>query len=263
MTSFNEIWWQILILIIGAYLLGNLSIAFLLARARKKDITKQGSGNPGTLNVYRNFGFLPGLITLLLDLFKGAVPTLVGWLIFKRYDFSPQLDWGIIAMFLAGFFVVLGHDYPALRKFKGGKGVASTLGVYFVATSVLGFWYVGVAVFILGLLYIYFFEWGAIGSLIMMTILPTFAIVYIAVKFQFSYWLLIVMILNGFLCALSFFKHRGNLKKLANGTENRTNLKNIFKKKKDKDKEQSKPVDAIEIKDADNKNFENKKEQSK
>lgn len=237
-TAFSAIWWQLLILVVCSYFLGNLNVAIIVSRARKKDITKEGSGNPGAMNIYRNFGFLPALLTLLLDMVKGLIPALAGWLLFKDLNYTAQLSWGLIAMFIAGFAVVIGHVYPVLRKFKGGKGVASTLGVYFTATSVIGYWYVGLIAFLLGVMYIFFFEWGSVGSLIMTTSLPIFEIVYFSVKYSYSFGLLLIIILNVLFSVLSYWKHRTNLKKLAVGKENRTILRTLFKRKvKNKNKE--------------------------
>ena len=68
------------LLAIGAYLIGNISFAIILSKKKNKDITKMGSGNPGTMNMLRNFGFKTGILTLALDVLKGALPTLVGYL---------------------------------------------------------------------------------------------------------------------------------------------------------------------------------------
>lgn len=228
MEAFKEVWWQFLILIVCSYLLGNLNISLAISRMKKKDITKQDSGNPGAMNMYRNFGFLIGVSILLFDMVKGALPVIAAWLLFKGYS---ELFLGI-TMLSAGLFEVLGHIYPVLQKFKGGKGVASTIGVYFTVAAVLGVWYVPLAVFALAIIYIYFFEWGSVGSLMITTILPIFIIVfYSARSIAFSFELITVGLLNLIFTALSYWKHRTNLKKLANGTEHRTVLKTIFKRK--------------------------------
>jgi len=227
-----DILWQFLIVALVCYIVGNFNVARYFSRINKKDITKQGSGNPGAMNMLRNYGFKLGAITLLLDVLKGAVPVLAAYFIF-RYRAKPadlDLDYGLIAMFVAAITVVLGHVYPVIQRFKGGKGVSCTLGVYFTITSVIGFWYVGLIVFALGALYIILFEWGSIGSLIMTTLLPAFTIIYfvLILKCKMSGYLIFIICVNIVLCLLSYWKHRSNLKKLSMGKESRTSIKKVF-----------------------------------
>ena len=111
-----------------SYFLGNISTARIVAKCKHDDITKHGSGNPGTLNTWRAFGFWPGICTFLLDMIKGLVPTLVAFLTFGYIDGCCAE----IAMYVAGFSVVLGHIFPVVFKFKGGKGIATSIGVFFV-----------------------------------------------------------------------------------------------------------------------------------
>jgi len=196
MAEFKEIWWQFLILIVCSYFLGNLNIALVVSRARKKDITKQGSGNPGAMNMYRNFGFIIGASTMFFDMIKGAVPVIAGWLLFRNHDYTANLNWGEIIMFAAGLSAVLGHVYPVVQKFKGGKGVSSTVGVYFIAAAIIGYWYVPLIVFVMAIAYIYFFEWGSVGSLMMTTFVPIFMIIYYSISYSFSVGLLFIILLN-------------------------------------------------------------------
>ena len=75
-------WWKFLILIVGSYLMGNIFFARIISRLRHYDISKAGSGNPGTMNMVRNLGFSMGLLTLLLDMLKGVIPSICGYLLF-------------------------------------------------------------------------------------------------------------------------------------------------------------------------------------
>ena len=78
-VSFNMLWWQFLLLAIGSYLMGNINFAIIISKLKKSDIRKLGSGNPGTLNMSRNFGLGIGVLTLVLDIVKGALPTFIGY----------------------------------------------------------------------------------------------------------------------------------------------------------------------------------------
>lgn len=250
-----EIFWQFSIMVVVCYFLGNINIARFFSKLRKDDITKKGSGNPGTMNVLRSYGFGLGALTFIFDIVKCAGPVLAVYFMFK--DKSPYsdlnnvlkiLDYGIIAMFITALSVIIGHIYPVLWNFNGGKGVASTLGAFFIITSVLGYWYVGLAIFGAGFLYILLFEWGSVGSLIMTTAFPVFTITYFVITYDMTAWLAFIICANILVCFLSYWKHRTNLTKLKEGRENRTKLlKMILRKYKDH-KEQKNSEEKLEIK---------------
>ena len=80
---FSDLWWSFLLLALGSYLVGNVSFARIIASLKNKDITKLGSGNPGTMNISRHFGIKTGVLNLLLDGLKGAVPALFASIVFK------------------------------------------------------------------------------------------------------------------------------------------------------------------------------------
>lgn len=228
--SFAEIWWQLLILVVCSYLLGSVNFAILLSHSRKKDITESGSGNPGTMNMLRTFGVKLGALTLLLDILKGFLPALVGRLIFGGKVSPGGFDWGYFALYLAGFSAVVGHIFPAFWK-RGGKGVATTMGVF-----LCGWWWVTLLCFVLGVAYIFFFEWGGVGSLIMITAAGTaqtlrfFFDGRLAMPHTAEFWVLCVLV--WLLVVASFIMHRQNLARMACGTENRTKIREmIFKKK--------------------------------
>ena len=116
----------ILALVIG-YLLGSIPFAYLIARLVKGvDIRKVGGGNVGAVNVVREIGFLPGLGVLLADMAKGALAVLIAqWL-------GVHLYW----VFAAGFLAVAGHNWPVWLKFRGGQGLATTMGVLVVFSPI-------------------------------------------------------------------------------------------------------------------------------
>ena len=112
-VSLYNLWWQFLILAIISYLIGNINFAVIISKLKKNDIRKIGSGNPGTLKMSRTFGLKIGLLVLLLDICKGVVPTLLGYLIYNGYYFNQTtLPISLIAKVLCGFFAVLGHVFP-------------------------------------------------------------------------------------------------------------------------------------------------------
>ncbi len=108
-----------------AYLLGSFPSAYVIGRILKRiDIRETGSGNVGGMNIYRAAGFLPGILTVLLDIGKGVLAVLLA----VNWSEEP------LVVFMAGLLVVLGHNYSVFLRFKGGKGLATGLGV-FIALS--------------------------------------------------------------------------------------------------------------------------------
>jgi glycerol-3-phosphate acyltransferase PlsY len=117
----------IVLALVLAYLLGSIPFAYLAGRLWKKvDIRKVGGGNPGTLNTMREIGPLPGILVLLADMGKGALAVLIAqWL-------GLHLYWA----FAAGFLAVVGHNWPVWLKFRGGQGLATTMGVLLVFSPI-------------------------------------------------------------------------------------------------------------------------------
>ena len=164
-VALSKIWWQILLLAVGAYLIGNVNFAVIISKIKKKDIRNVGSGNPGTLNMSRNFGMKIGVLTLALDILKGVVPTLAANLIFKNKVFAGTFfDVSALAKSACGLAVVTGHIFPVFMRFKGGKGIATTIGV-FVVFSPLTVAISGVA----AIAFIMLTEIGSMGSFIATT----------------------------------------------------------------------------------------------
>jgi len=205
---------KIILLIIGGYLIGCFSSAKFLSRIKKDDITKHGSGNPGTMNMLRTFGFKFGLLTLIMDALKGAIPSLVGFLIFGG---TAGGDMAYIGLFVGGYAAILGHIFPVFSKFKGGKGVACIVGMFAVAEPL---W--ALAAFAICFLYLIIFKYGVLASFIFITLLT------IIEGYRFRGNIVICLILFGVFCSI-WFMHRQNFFRLLIGRENKVNL---FKKKK-------------------------------
>lgn len=204
---------KIILLIAFGYLLGNFSSAKFLSHLKKDDITKHGSGNPGTMNMLRTFGFKLGFLTLIMDALKGAIPSLVGFLIFGG---KAGGEIAYMGLFAGGFSAILGHIFPVFYKFKGGKGVACIFGMFAVAEPL---W--ALLVFAICFLYLLIFKYGVLASFIFITVLT------IIEGYKFRGNIAICLLLFG-IFFLTWFMHRQNFFRLLIGKENKANL---FKKK--------------------------------
>ena len=115
---------KIIFCLIFGYIFGCFSTGYFIGKMKKVDIRNYGSGNIGTTNALRTLGAKAGAITLLGDAFKAVIPMLL-----VRYVFFGNTDIAQLLSLYVGLGVVLGHNYPAWLKFKGGKGIAATGGV--------------------------------------------------------------------------------------------------------------------------------------
>lgn len=176
-----------------AYILGNISPARILGKIYKVDITKEGSGNPGTTNVIRTLGLKAGIVTLLIDVLKA----------FIAVKFGLAFAWmaGGMTAFAA---VVIGHCYPALYKFKGGKGVAATLGAAFALNFFSAMMAFAVAVIVLAIS-----KRMSVGSLAAAVAYPILVLIYGKEYFIFSL----------FVAAFLILTHIPNIKRLMAGEE--------------------------------------------
>ena len=199
------------------YFLGNISAGLLIARRMGNiDIRDYGSGNAGTTNVLRTLGWLPSVLTLLGDALKGVLAALIGkWI------------GGEVGLLIGGLFAVVGHNWPALFHFRGGKGMATTLGVALVAHQawplLLLFlpWFVIVALT----------RYVSVASITMCVVYP----IIVAIQYHARPlgWLHIVVF--SLIGAMGIFGHRANIQRLLKHEENRLDFKKISeisKKKK-------------------------------
>jgi glycerol-3-phosphate acyltransferase PlsY len=209
-----------ILIALGAYLLGSIPFGFLVAKAKGIDIRAVGSGNIGATNAMRVLGKPAGIAVLLLDAAKGYVavalisPLVWNWLIphyygFFRYFFDTPVKNQMDFFILAGIFVVLGHNYTCWLKFKGGKGIATTAGVYLALAP----WalLIALGVFILALLLT---RYVSVASMSGAVALP----VAVWVMTPHNLFLGIVTTALG---ALAVYKHKSNLQRLMAGTESR------------------------------------------
>ena len=197
----------ILSAVIG-YLLGCIPCGVLIAKFYgHMDIRKTGSGNSGTTNVLRTLGWAPSLLTLAGDCIKGVLAALIGrWL------------GGEAGMLAGGLFAVLGHDFPVFMKFKGGKGIATSLGVSLVICPVVALLLTAIVIVIVAV-----------------TRIMSAATLAVSLAYPVLTWLLLPEGANpalriGFavlLMILSFFCHRSNLRRLSRGEENKLDFHKI------------------------------------
>jgi glycerol-3-phosphate acyltransferase PlsY len=185
------------LLVIGAYLMGSVSSAIIVCRLMGlPDPRTEGSNNPGATNVLRLGGKKPAAITLLGDSLKGLLPMLAGHLL----DASPLI------LALTGMAAFLGHLYPLFFDFKGGKGVATALGVQFGLH-----WGIGAAVGLIWLFMAKVINISSLSALVSMALAPLIVWTIWPSPELLAMQVLISLIL--------FWRHRSNIRKLLQGTE--------------------------------------------
>ncbi len=200
------------ILTLSAYLIGSIPFGLLIAKTKGLDIRKQGSGNIGATNVLRCLGKPLGITCFVLDVLKGYLPAFVFPMVGKIGADFPSI--GI----LFGAAAILGHNFPIFLKFKGGKGIATSAGV------LLGVAPLAVGLGILTWAIIFFISgYVSLGSII--------AALVVAIVGWLRYDITTALALT-LLGALAIYRHRENIKRLINGTENKFSRKSKVRKSK-------------------------------
>lgn len=230
--------WCLAVAAVVCYFIGCFNFAVLISHIKKKDIRTEGSGNPGTMNMTRTFGLKIGAINFLCDVVKGGLPAVIAWVIFKDYCFEgTTVAVSDFMRYFCGVFVIIGHIYPVTMKFKGGKGIASTMGLFAFAIPCEpnGWWYFFIVfAFLVGvLLYITFTEWGSMGSLIGVSGLTVFQIVLFILRYSDRLsdpWIISTFMILLFINFLTWFAHRKNIYKLVAGEEHHTAVRKHKKK---------------------------------
>lgn len=193
-----------------AYLIGSISFSVIFSKKIAGfDVREKGSGNAGSTNVLRTVGKKAAVLTLICDVLKGVIAILIALLIsiiWKETDVE-------ILKYLAGFFVVLGHTFPVFFGFRGGKGVATSLGVLLTLN-----WKIGLICLIFALIIMAFTKIVSIGSILAAVLYPILTIFMGETKF-------LCIIISLLISGLVVFNHRENIKRLKNGTENKLSSK--------------------------------------
>ncbi len=206
--------------IIICYLLGNVNNALIISKLKKSDIRECGSGNPGAMNMFRNYGFKFGLLTLVLDAVKGVLACLIGWFIVGGFSFTGT----VLGKYIGAISVIIGHIFPVFLKFKGGKGIASTIGICFMLNPI-----VALISLVVGFVFIMITKMGAVTSFIIITFPLALNAYELAVSNLTANLPCIIIIFV--IYVMTLWAHRTNLMRLFSGTENKTDL---FKKLKSK-----------------------------
>lgn len=207
----------IVLTVVLCYLIGNFNSALVISKLKKSDVRKVGSGNPGTMNMLRSFGVKLGALTLVLDILKGVIPCLIGWLLCGQ-----PLRFGSdkLGVYVGGLSVIVGHIFPVFLKFKGGKGIASSIGVCLVIHPIAT-----LISFAAGVLFLLATKIGSVTSFIIISVpiaLEAYSIMYSGRVAE--------LILLFALFFLTLFAHRKNVVRLFEGTERQVVI--IKRKKK-------------------------------
>ncbi len=188
------------LIIIISYLLGNISFAYILGKLiMKKDVRKYGSGNSGATNALRVFGPKIAIIAFIGDLLKGIIAVYIGRKIGAE-----------IGAYIAGITVIIGHNWPVLLKFKGGKGITTSIGVMLMINPI-----VSIICFGIGFPIAFFTRTVSLGSLIGM-ILAVFVVGLFIRPFNVELFIFTLIIV-----IMAIYMHRGNISRLLKGEENK------------------------------------------
>ncbi|MET3504463.1 glycerol-3-phosphate 1-O-acyltransferase PlsY [Halalkalibacter oceani] len=199
----------LIFIIVSGYLLGSISFSYIIAKKIKKvDIRQHGSGNAGATNTLRVLGVGPAVAVLALDIVKGIAAVWLGILL------APDQS-GLFPA-LAGLAAILGHNWPVYYGFRGGKGVATTIGV--LATLVF---FPALFAGLLAIASIFITRFVSLGSLLFTVLTPVLTYVLIH---TYDYPILYVY-LTVIVAILSLWRHRTNLARLINGTESKLGKK--------------------------------------
>jgi glycerol-3-phosphate acyltransferase PlsY len=193
-----------------AYLLGSVPFSYILGKLIKKlDIRQHGSGNVGATNALRVLGTKYGVLALILDALKGAAPILIARALF------PEIS--DLFLILVGLFAILGHIFTIFLRFKGGKGVATSAGVFaaLIPTAVV----FALFVFVITVAISRYVSLGSILAAI------TLLIVSLIRNIQLGFTELELLIFVALIVIFIIFKHRSNIKRLINGNENKISFK--------------------------------------
>ena len=203
-----------------AYLIGSVNFSILISKKKAGfDIREKGSGNAGTTNMLRIMGKGAALITLILDVFKGVVT--IWFSIFYSFAlyklFNINLNSALLVQ-IAGVFVILGHTFPIYFGFKGGKGVATTLGILLVTN-----WHIGIICLVFALVLIAITKMVSVGALAAAILFPILTIFLDQISFiKPGNYIVYSIIITIIVC----LNHKQNIERLLNGTENKISFKN-------------------------------------
>ena len=210
-----------LICVAIGYLFGLFQTGYIYGMINHVDIRKHGSGNAGTTNALRTLGWKAGAITFIGDCLKCVLAVLL-----VRFIFADSSRIELLAIY-AGLGAVLGHNFPFYLNFKGGKGIASTVGLVLAVNPVM---FLIVAIVFIAI--VWFTQYVSLGSIVIMVLFVIQVVIYgqmdgfrLTGGELYEFYAIAIV-----LAALAIWRHRANIKRLATGTENKTDLRKIGKK---------------------------------
>ena len=199
-------WFAVLIAVLTAYLLGNLNGSVCISALMQDDVRKHGSGNAGLTNFFRNYGFAGTGLVLLVDMIKTALGCIAASLMLEQYGFGYE------GLMLGAVAVSLGHDFPILLGFKGGKGILCGFTVAIVLD-----WRVALVILAVFAVTFAITRFVSLGSVL--------ASVGFAVAFAVLHWGNWPIVAGGILLSLlALWMHRSNILRLLQGKETKTHL---------------------------------------
>ena len=205
-----------IVIAIVAYLIGSINFSVILSKKMAGfDVREKGSGNAGTTNMLRSVGKKAAVITLICDILKGVVSIGISIIV---GNIIKDLDKALLVQ-IAGILVVVGHTFPIFFGFKGGKGVATSLGVILMTN-----WKIGLICLIFALVLMALTKMVSVGSIaaaILFPVLTIFLTDTFIVTEGSNYFIYSIL-----LAILVAFNHRENIKRILNGTENKISFKN-------------------------------------
>lgn len=199
-----------IVISIIAYFIGSISFSVIFSRKFAGfDVRDKGSGNAGTTNVLRTAGKKVAALTLVCDILKGVIAIAIAIIASKIWtDVNAE-----ILKYLAGFFAILGHTFPIFFEFRGGKGVATSLGVLITLN-----WKIGLICLIFAVILIALTKMVSVGSILSAILYPILMVFMGNVRFE-------AIIISLLIALLVIFNHRANIKRIKNGTENKISFK--------------------------------------
>lgn len=209
------------IMAIIAYLIGSVNFSVIISKKMAGfDVREKGSGNAGTTNMLRSVGKKAAALTLILDVLKGVLAIGIAILV---AHIEQEADPAIMVS-VAGVFVVLGHTFPIFFGFKGGKGIATSLGVLLVIN-----WQIGLICLVFALILMALTRMVSLGSIMAAILFPVLTM-FIADNYiveSIAENRLVYIIFGIVMAIIVLFNHRTNLKRILNGTENKLSFKSV------------------------------------
>ncbi len=208
-----------IVTVVVAYLIGSINFAVIFAKIfLKRDVREIGSGNAGTTNVMRSAGFLPGALTFVCDALKGFVASYLGYCFFEYLSHFESGEWAnaVHGAYICGLACMLGHVFPIFFQFKGGKGVATSVGIFAVCCPIAIV--SGLVVFAIVTLVSKYVSLASLTATVVVVVLSIYF-------YNYQGSIIVQAVLAIAMGAIVFLKHSSNIKRLLSGTESKVGKK--------------------------------------